>query len=233
MKGRELPQVSPMVAAVELSENAKIGPSHATYVTQDSCPACPLKGSGCYAEHGNMAFVSRRLNKASAGQELSPEAIARAEADAIAEKLSGRLDLRLHVVGDCKTSEAAHIVSEAALKVLKNGRDAWTYTHAWRDVDRSAWGRLSALASCEKPAQVSEAQERGYATALVIPEFQSDKKYDYEGVQVIPCPSQTREVRCVDCRLCFDDKRLRDKNLTIGFEAHGSRFKVVRRVIAA
>jgi len=232
---KALPQIEerPIATAVELSDNAKIGPAHATYVTQDSCPSCPLKGNGCYAEGGNMAFVSRRLNNASAGQYLTPERIAREEERVIKEKLSGSLDLRLHVVGDCKTDTAANIVSEAALGVLKRGRDAWTYTHAWRNVERSAWGDLSVLASCEKPEQVAEAQARGYATAIVVSEFPTEKRYDYAGVKVIPCPSQTHEtVRCVDCRLCFTDDRLKKQGLTIGFEAHGSRWKVVQRVIA-
>jgi hypothetical protein len=80
--------------------------------------------------------------------------------------------LRLHTVGDCRTDEAARIVAAAAERYMDaGGGPVWTYTHAWRLVDRASWGRVSVLASCETPEQVELARARGYATAIVVDEF--------------------------------------------------------------
>lgn len=218
------------VSAVNISKNEKVGIAHATYVSQKSCPTtCPLLNAGCYAEHGNIAFHLRRMNKAA--EALGALELARLEADAIEAKLSGSLDLRIHVVGDCTTNEAASIVSQAALSKLRSSKKPWSYSHAWRSVDRSAWGDVSVLASCETPAQVVEAQDRGWATAMIVDKFQGDKLYTDGQLKVLPCPNQTREVKCVDCRLCLGDTRLRDKGITIGFAAHGSRFKKVQALV--
>lgn len=216
--------------AVEASDNMKTGLVHATYASQNSCPSsCPLRGNGCYAESGPMAIWTRRVN--TAGLDADPLEIALAEAEAISERLSGRHHLRLHVVGDCATNEAAAIVSEAALYVLKKGRKAWTYSHAGADVERRAWGRVSVLASAERPEQVLALQDKGYATAMVIDRFDSDKLFVRDGIKILPCPNQTRGVKCTECRLCLDDNRLHANRITIGFTPHGSRFKRVLKVL--
>lgn len=222
--------LSPVVA-VEQSKNAKTGDVSVTMVSQASCPdSCPLKRKGCYAENGFAGFATRRLNKSS---ETDAVRIARAEARAIA-RLSGRRDLRVHVVGDCRTERAARIVSRAmARHRAKQGKRAWTYTHAWRKVRRECWGSESVLASCETPAEVLEARAAGYATALVVSEFQQESAYDLDGVRVIPCPAQTREnVTCQSCGLCMDAGRLHKAGLTIAFEAHGSQAHKVRDAVA-
>lgn len=216
--------------AVDLSENSKTGPVSVTYASQNSCPlTCPLRGAGCYAEHGPMGIWTARVNNAN--PTATPLQVALDEAAAIREKVSGRFDLRLHVVGDCPTDESARIVSDAALGVLRRGKQPWSYTHAWKDVARESWGEVSVLASGEAPRQMVEAMDKGYATAIVVDKFKSDKLYEENGVKILPCAQQTRGVQCVDCRLCFNDTRLREKGITIGFEAHGSRFKVVRRML--
>lgn len=216
--------------AVELSQNAKIGPTHATYASQQSCPkSCPFQGAGCYAEHGLVRLHTQRVNTADAN--ATPMDVARIEAEAIRKTLSGRHDLRLHVVGDCSTDEAASLVSDAALSVLKPGRKAWTYTHASRDVQRESWGELSVLASCETTEQVRAAQDAGWATAIVVPEFKGHGLQDYGGIKLLPCVNQTKGAQCVECRLCMDDARLRDKGITIGFVPHSSGAKKVTRIL--
>src|SRR3954468_7603539 len=149
----------------KLTTDPKSRPVSTTSAAQWACPdTCPFMASGCYAESGPMAFTTRRLNAAG---ENSPEAIALVEAAAI-RRLSGRNPLRLHLVGDCKTDEAARIVSTAAAEhTAKHDRPVWTYTHAWREVERASWQSVSVLASCETEADVAAAVERGYATAIV------------------------------------------------------------------
>ena len=212
------------------SQNAKLGAVMATYAAQGSCPTdCVFfNGGGCYAETGRLGkFVTAPLN--AAGKDSTRLEIALAEAAAI-DRLDASLGLplRLHVVGDCADDESAEIVSAAAMRyTARGGGKAFGYTHAWRTVARISWGGVSILASCETAADVLHATARGYATALVVQEFESDRRYHPReplGPEIIPCPAQTRHGNCADCGLCFNDKRLRDDGLSIGFEVHGIPF---------
>lgn len=214
----------PGVFAVEVSQNRKLGPCSATYVAQPSCPpTCRFLDAGCYAEHGQMGIHTRRLNAEAAG--LTPLDLAANEAEVV-DALPARLDLRLHVVGDCATPPAAHPVAHAAVRYSKRSRRgvaAWGYTHAWRSVARRDWHSVSMLASCESPYEALDAMGRGYAAAVTVREFRSGKAYSWGGVRVLPCPEQTRgDVSCVDCRLCFESDKLLSRGDVIGFRAHGA-----------
>jgi hypothetical protein len=217
-----------LAIAVARSMNSKIGDAATTYAEQRSCPtSCAFfDGGGCYAEQGRLGFsVTAPLNRAAAQINATPEDIARAEAEQIdGLKVKAGRPLRIHTLGDCKTDEAAQIVSAAAGRyVERQGGPAWTYTHAWSDVDVESWDDVNVLASCETPEQVHEAHERGYATAIVVEEFASHKRYQADGLNILPCPAQTKKgVTCASCKLCFNAPRLRGERLTIAFEVHGT-----------
>lgn len=206
--------------AVERTENRKVGPVSVTMASQASCPKeCPWLKSGCYAESGPQAIHTARLNRS---EDTKPEDIARVEVEAIA-RLSGTRPLRLHVVGDARTTRAVRILARGIAKYMQ---PVWTYTHAWRMVARNAWGRISVLASCETTAQVKQARAMGYATAMVVPEFPMDRAYMVDDIKVVLCPQQTgRTEDCSTCKLCWDDARLVAMGVTIGFMAHGSKAK--------
>jgi hypothetical protein len=158
---------------------------------------------------------------------------ARNEATKI-EALSGKRPLRLHVVGDATSDETARLLSDAAFKhSFKGGQPVWTYTHGWRNVSRYSWGTVNVLASCENMHDVRDAWNRQYAACLTVPEHESKMSYWKEGFRVIPCPQQTVGVKCTDCRLCFNDMRLRKNRQVIAFEAHGAQKKVVQRTLRA
>lgn len=219
--------------ATHNSENRKLGLMAATYVTQGSCPSsCPLYHSGCYAEQGLVGIQTRRLNR-NAPDGATPEQIAQAEAEAIdAMPIVRDNPLRLHVVGDCATEEAARIVSAAAERYMdRGGGPAYTYTHAWRDVPRDAWGRVSVLASCEHPGDRQLANERGYAAALIVDSLPSTGRFSYHGVQVLPCAYETRGTTCRDCGWCMRDQWLLGRELTIGFKPIGQRKQLVLNVV--
>lgn len=206
--------------AVESSHNAKTGKVSATYVTQESCPpTCGYRNDICYAEKGMVAFTTRRLNAAALEVDNTPESIAQSEADAIGN-LTGKLPLRVHVVGDCQTDSAARIVSSAMLEhSAKHNQPAWTYTHAWRDVDSASWQTASVLASCESVAEIPEAKARGYATAVVVDSFSSEDYLRTPGL--IACPEQaTKKVTCATCQLCAKPDVLKRRGLTVAFAKH-------------
>lgn len=209
------------VLAVEKSVNAKTGPCSATYVSQSSCPDdCALRGSGCMAEHGILGMRVQKLNDHAP---ITGADLAALEAYAI-ERLTGPRALRLHIVGDCVTDTAARLVAAAARQhTRKHSQPVWTYTHAWRTVRRASWTGVSVLASCESPADTAVAANRGYASALLVDAFPGRTVYAVGDTRIIPCPAQTtRGVTCTSCRLCWDDHRLLNAGLTIGFAAHGS-----------
>lgn len=214
-----------LVAAVTSSGNRKLGKSSTTYAAQASCPTdCVFLNAGCYAERGFVGIHLRNLNNHAVEVSATTQDVAEAEAKAIDEMdvVMGR-PLRLHTVGDCATDEAARTVSAAAERyIAKGGGRVWSYTHAWRIVNRESWGAVSILASCETPEDVAAAHKRGYATSIVIEEFEGKRRYETNGIEIIPCPAQTKKgVGCSDCKLCFDDQRLKGEEYTIGFAIHG------------
>jgi hypothetical protein len=217
------------VSTVEISTNSKIGKVSATYAAQQSCPkSCAFRNSGCYAESGMTGFQTRRLNQA----ERNPEQIARAEARGIRE-LTGRFPLRLHVVGDCRTNFTARVVSAAADEHrAKFGNPVWTYTHAWRDVDRKSWGNVSVLASCETTEQAREAMRKGYAAAVVVAKHPQAGVWREGDLRMVPCPEQTGKAdSCESCRLCWQGGKLRAGKVVIAFAAHGGKRKIQEKLV--
>ena len=211
--------------AVRLSQNSKIGDAAATYAPVGlTCGDCPLRGNGCYAEHGNVGMIQRRVNRG-AQSPGTPEESARMEAaaiDAIDRPLP--IPLRIHVSGDATSDREAEMISGAAKRYReRGGRSAWSYTHQWRTVGRGSWGDVSVLASCETFPDVIRARRRGYGAAIVVDDHPADGKawLHSTGVTVVPCPSQTRGTLCVDCGLCLNADQVLDRGQAIAFAAHG------------
>lgn len=216
-----------MATVVLRSENRKLGKIAATYTAKHTCPQdCPMLRV-CYGKAGPLHWQWLRVTKAApknAFHEIAEEA----------RKLTTLPDgsiVRLHVVGDCGSNRGARLLAKACARL-----SAFTYTHFWRKVARRSWGKVAVLASCETTRGVKTAQRRGYATALVVGEFESEKAYYKDGLKLLPCPEQTgRAKSCAACRLCFDDARLTRIGVTIAFRAHGPRHheKFIARHLAS
>jgi hypothetical protein len=206
-----------------------------TRAAQQSCPACPFFGNGCYAEGGPAGIHTSRVNKAAEAAEATPDAIALAEAAAIRANWprDGR-PLRLHEVGDCKTVAAAQAVGAAVAEVQsQGGGPAWTFTHAWADVARSNWGPVSVLASLERPEQAPQAIAQGYPLSAVVPSFSEGvKTWKAAGFRPVPCPQSTGAAEdCASCLLCTRSESLKRGLVVILFAPHGSRSKLVREAV--
>lgn len=227
---------------VKCSKNAKIGEKTcATYVSiAATCPTCPMRGEGCYAENGKLGILAKHLNEGAEGMDARD--VAREEARLIRAAWRGKpipqdgarggRDLRLHVSGDARTPSAARELAAAVAHFQRRGGGvAWCYTHAWKRVARSDWGGISILASMEDAREADAASKHGYTPALVVAYHLSERAYTLPGsdVQWIPCPSQTRGITCDRCRLCMRADALRDSGRGIAFAAHGSRAKTIKR----
>lgn len=223
------------VSVVERSGDKKLTANEnvsATWVSQATCHNdCPLKKNGCYAESFNAGIQTARLNREakSLKQRLRDLRLklARQEAKGIS-KLTGKRKLRVHVVGDCATAETAGIVGKAMVDYQKrSGKAAWTYTHSWRRFGPKAWRGANVLASCERPEQVRQAQAKGYACALIVPDHPTNKVYQYGGLNILPCPAQfwtgpkpgDRTLTCETCNICQRPDMLRERNLVVGFQS--------------
>lgn len=229
-------KVSTPISIVGKSHNSKLGLMSATYAAQRTCPTtCPFRGDydnagGCYAEHEVLRFSTLQRNRVADNARATLAELARAEAEGIrklARRRGRKLALRVHVVGDCSTPDAAQQVGSAMCDyVATTGKPAYTYSHSWRDIDRSDWNGAAVLASCESVADAVAARERGYHVALVVAEHTSDRAYDVEGVgRVVPCLNQTRGLHCAECKICFRG------NVNVAFAPHSGGAERVRSAL--
>ncbi len=212
----------------------------ATYVSiKASCPkSCPLMGEGCYAQLGPVGIHTARLDIEAQG--FTALQAARSEANAIdasykAGPVPAGRDMRLHVAGDSRTLAGTRLINNAVSRWKQRGGGAcWSYTHAWKNVARKEWNNVSMLASVSNVTEAAEARARGYASSIVVPEHPSDKAYKLgdSDIKWIPCPAQTREVGCSDCRLCFNADRLHEGGFGIAFAAHGVKKTSLKRHLA-
>jgi hypothetical protein len=158
--------------------------------------------------------------------------LAAEEADLIGD-LTGRRKLRVHVVGDASSPEAASLLAAAMLKhEQKRGRPAWTYTHAWRRVPVASWLGARVLASCEKISDAVKAIAAGYPVALIVPPLTNNKAFKVdrdergkfiEPLEVVPCPAQfkrngRRLSVCETCSICQNTDRLKRDRRVVGFQ---------------
>lgn len=222
------------------SGNAKISGSQkvdATYVSVTAtCPLnCPLKDDGCYAQTGPTGIHVTRLDRET--DNISALQVARAEAQAIDNAYNaGRVprgrSLRLHVSGDSRTVAGTRLINNAIGRwKVRGGGIAWAYTHCWDSIMRDQWSNVEMLASVDSVKDVEYARQNGYAPAIVVSEHPSERAYllPDSDVKWIPCPAQTRNISCCDCKLCFNTERLYNSNMGIAFEAHGVKKNTIKR----
>ncbi len=223
-----------LILYIKNSKNSKIGNIDATYAPiNKTCPSsCKLKGSGCYAELSFTGIHNKRIESNSKDQ--SKLDLANEEADLIINNSfdnSKSKYLRLHVSGDSTTIRGTKKLAKAADFWIKNNDEyVYTYTHAWNYVKRSNWGKISVLASVESVEQISKARIAGYAPAVVVPEHLGKKAYlsSDKVTTLIPCPAQTSDVTCEQCKLCMKSDWLFKNNKGIAFAAHGIRKNKIR-----
>ena len=169
--------------------------------------------------------------RAKASKRLTPLEVTQAEAEEI-DKLwrrgvpqdgaRGGRDLRLHVAGDVSCTRGTKALAASVDRWYARGGGAvWTYTHRWSEIDRAAWGKIAVLASVERADELWPALHRGYAPALVVPEFpHGPRAFDVEGMRLVPCPAESGVRTCAQCRLCLDPDLAR-RHTGIAFAFHG------------
>ena len=226
----------------------------ATYVSiAATCPdSCSFKDNGCYVQTDRfMSKAVRRLDVEA--EALDGFEVALNEISLINGAFPGRTggrprmpggqipqdgarggrDLRMRIGGDVPTAGAAALLGESATGWrARGGGRVWGFTHRWDSIARAAFGPdLSMLASVETPADAKRAMRRGYAPAIVVDHFTTERVFKVAGVPFIPCPNETRGRTCVECRLCLDDHALIARGMGIAFAAHGKQASKIRDVV--
>jgi hypothetical protein len=101
-------------------------------------------------------------------------------------------------------------------------------------VHRKHWGLVSCLGSIERADDVEAVRKQGYVPAIIVSHLDvAGKTFESGGVKFIKCSAQEKEnMTCDKCRLCFDDKKLLNKNMGIAFSSHGARKNKLLKVIS-
>lgn len=212
--------------SVESSTAAKVTHCSVTYLSMSTCEGngCPLFDNGCMAQLGNMQLHSSRIHN------KDPLYSTAREAEHI-DWLSGRRPLRLRESGDQwdEASLAFHTVPAARRYITKHQQPVWTYTHNYRNIDRSAWGPISVLASVHSAQEVRTANNRGYPAAALLPEAKN-KTWKEDGNTFVHCPNETKGMLCIDCQLCMKADYLLKNRLVIVFTPHGNKRKHINNL---
>lgn len=239
--GRKLsPQRQEWAADGKLRQHPVAPFCAATYVSiKATCPeSCKLKEAGaCYVTTGITSALNRKLDRLASQRpnkryaRWTGDAVMKMERDLImasfaysenSREIPDHRALRLHVGGDVSSQRGAEYLAEASADWLdRGGGPVWTFTHRWEEIDRTAFGTISVLASVESVEGIRAANARGYAAAVVVSEHPSPKLYVHGGKKVIPCPAETHKTTCVECQLCLDADKLLARDVSIGFALHG------------
>lgn len=190
-----------------------------------TCAHHPASGNTCYAYFGHMRSNQHRLER----QGSTPEGIIEREVSFVSSLMKGTLT-RLHVAGDFVSQ--GHL-SKVVAAVKRSGVRAWSYTHRWRSLKPKAG--ISLLASVENTEDMLAAHKRGFPVARVVSEHRSAAAYELHapdgsptGFTGIPCPEQTKGVKCQDCQLCLKGEWLHSSKRVILFAPHGARQRALK-----
>lgn len=216
-----------------VSGNMKTGPIPVTTSSKSTCPtSCPLKGNGCYAEHGPLGMHWHQVSIGNRGITLGELC------DGI-RKLPKHQLWRWAQAGDLPGD--GQNINEAALAQLtqaNKGRRGFGFTHYDPRVGDNA--ALLVLAntngftinlSADTLEEADELAALGVApVAVVLPADASKSMKTPGGRHISVCPATVRDdVQCANCGICAHATR----KAIIGFPAHGSGAKKAQAVFFA
>lgn len=211
------------------SANAKTGPIPVSTTTRATCPVDCAMRDACYAASGPLALHWSAVSNGTRGTDWSTFV------DAIAQLPDGQL-WRHNQAGDLPGD--GHTVDPAALGQLvraNQNKRGFTYTH-YRDAQSLEWIRhanqwgftinLSANSLTDADAL---ADTGAGPVVVVLPSDATDNTRTPAGRRVVVCPATQRDdVSCATCQLCS-----RQRDVVVGFPAHGTRKRTIDIKLAA
>jgi len=201
------------------SRNSKTGPIPVSTSSAETCPDCPFKDAGCYAESGPLDILWRKVTAGNAGLKW-------AEFLEQIETLPRRILWRHNQAGDLPGVGNAINRTALAQLVKSNGkRRGFTYTH--KPATRS---NLAAIRAANKAGftinlsannleHADSLSDTGAGPVVVVLPADTLKPVKTpSGRTVAICPAVISPLTCFDCGLCA----MPNRKAIIGFPAHGA-----------
>lgn len=209
-----------------ISGNGKTGPIPVTMSPKSSCPDnCNLKGSGCYAESGNVNIHWSNLSNGKMDNSVKvfewPEFTDQIKA------LPKRQLWRHNVAGDLPANDDSINADMLALLVEANkGRMGFTYTHH-KVIGHIANQQIIKLAndsgftinlSADNAEHADKLAELNIGPVVcLLPEDTEKVTFTPNGRTIVQCPATYQDnVTCSNCAICAKQRKA-----IIGFPVHG------------
>ena len=215
------------------SKNAKVGPMAVTTSTATTCPtSCPFKSNGCYADSGPLKLHWDKVTKEERGDDWSTFI------SKIKDLPTGS-KWRHNQAGDLP-GDMEKLDDEKCIELAKanEGKRGFTYTH------------YDVLDNFQNAITVNIMNHLGFTVnvsannlehadklcdldiapvATVLPIDQTTNTVTPKGRKVVVCPATYKDdVSCASCMLC----EKWDRNVVVGFPAHGTSKKKAAMVAA-
>ncbi len=215
----------------ESSSNAKTGPIAVSTSSSTTCSKqCPFNnGNGCYASYGNLRRHWDKVSKGERGGDWNHflerlETLPRGVA--FRHNQAGDLPGENEYIDGEKLDQLCGVIKKRQLK-------AFSYTHKplnkenVKKIKKAIKNGFIVNVSTESYEDIDKARAMGLPVVTVIKEGSPEKQVTPAGNRIIACPAQTGRVRnCQQCMICS-----KDRSITIGFFAHGSKKKAIERDI--
>ena len=215
------------------SKNAKVGKMAVTTSTATTCPtSCPFKSNGCYADSGPLKLHWDKVTKGERGDDWTTFI------NKIFDLPAGskwRHNQAGDLPGDTKNLDDVKCVE---LAKANKGKRGFTYTHY--DVLDNFQNAITvnmmnhlgftvnvSANNLEHADQLCDLNIAPVAT--VLPIEQTTNTVTPKGRKVVVCPATYKDdVSCASCMLC----EKWDRNVVVGFPAHGTSKKKAAMVAA-
>jgi hypothetical protein len=215
------------------SKNAKVGKMAVTTSTATTCPtSCPFKSNGCYADSGPLKLHWDKVTREERGDDWSTFI------SKIKDLPTGS-KWRHNQAGDLP-GDMEKLDNEKCIELAKanEGKRGFTYTH------------YDVLDNFQNAITVNMMNHLGFTVnvsannlehadklcdmdiapvATVLPIDQTTNTVTPKGRKVVVCPATYKDdVSCASCMLC----EKWDRNVVVGFPAHGTSKKKAAMVAA-
>mgnify|MGYP003656758443 CR=1 FL=1 len=212
-----------------VSKNVKTGPIPVSTSSRDTCPVDCAVRAACYASAGPLALHWSAVSSGARGTDWT------SFVGAVASLPDGQL-WRHNQAGDLPGN--GHTVDPVALGQLvaaNQGKRGFTYSH-YRDAESLAWIRhanewgFTVNLSANDLSDADTLADTGAGPVVVVlSSHQTTNTTTPAGRRVVVCPATQREdVSCATCQLCQ-----RQRDVIVGFPAHGTRRRVIDIRLAA
>ena len=212
-----------------VSKNGKTGPIPVSTSSRDTCPVDCAVRAACYASAGPLALHWSAVSTGQRGTDWPSFVLS------IASLPDGQL-WRHNQAGDLPGD--GHTVDPVALGQLvaaNQGKRGFTYSH-YRDAaslqwikHANEWGFTVNLSANDLSDADTLADTGAGPVVVVLSSTQTTNTTTPAGRRVVVCPATQREdVSCATCQLCQ-----RQRDVIVGFPAHGTRRRVIDIRLAA